>query len=135
VSHATGIAPRVAVGFADIGLVTQTKTRPAETVEEAREVTHSMDGGVAAVATVTEAFGTVREHVAFDPVRHTHAYEGAPEFHLQAYSVEEIAAEKLRAIYQRGAARDYYDLYSELRRARCRALHAFWRRQTLHARP
>lgn len=32
------------------------------------------------------------------------------EFDLQAYSVEEIFAEKLRAIYQRGAARDYYDL-------------------------
>jgi len=29
-------------------------------------------------------------------------------------SVEEIFAEKLRAIYQRGAARDYYDLYQLL---------------------
>ncbi len=37
-----------------------------------------------------------------------------PEFDLQAYSVEEIFAEKLRAIYQRGAARDYYDLYQLL---------------------
>ncbi|MEZ3172704.1 nucleotidyl transferase AbiEii/AbiGii toxin family protein [Halorubrum sp. RMP-47] len=33
---------------------------------------------------------------------------------FQAYSVEEIFAEKLRAIYQRGAARDYYDLYQLL---------------------
>ena len=56
----------------------------------------------------------VDEHVAFAPVQHTHAYEDVPEFDLQAYSVEEIFAEKLRAIYQRGAARDYYDLYQLL---------------------
>ena len=56
----------------------------------------------------------VDEHVAFDPVQHTHAYEDVPEFDLQAYSVEEIFAEKLRAIYQRGTARDYYDLYQLL---------------------
>jgi predicted nucleotidyltransferase component of viral defense system len=36
------------------------------------------------------------------------------EFDLQAYSVEEIVAEKLRAVYQRGAARDYYNLYEPL---------------------
>ena len=56
----------------------------------------------------------VDEHVAFEPVQHTHAYEDVPEFDLQAYSVEEIFAEKLRSIYQRGAARDYYDLYQLL---------------------
>ena len=56
----------------------------------------------------------VDEHVAFDPVQHTHEYEDVPAFEVQAYSVEEIFAEKLRAIYQRGAARDYYDLYQLL---------------------
>ncbi|WP_433632198.1 nucleotidyl transferase AbiEii/AbiGii toxin family protein [Halomicrococcus sp. NG-SE-24] len=56
----------------------------------------------------------VDEYVAFDPVHHTHSYEDIPEFELQAYSVEEIFAEKLRAIFQRGAARDYYDLYQLL---------------------
>ncbi|WP_254547266.1 nucleotidyl transferase AbiEii/AbiGii toxin family protein [Halomarina pelagica] len=56
----------------------------------------------------------VDEYVAFDPVSHTHSYEDIPEFELQAYSVEEIFAEKLRAIFQRGAARDYYDLYQLL---------------------
>lgn len=56
----------------------------------------------------------VDEYVAFDPVQHTHEYEDIPKFDLQAYSVEEIFAEKLRAIYQRGAARDYYDLYQLL---------------------
>jgi hypothetical protein len=33
------------------------------------------------------------------------------QFDLQAYNVEEIFLEKIRAVYQRGAARDYYDLY------------------------
>ncbi|ADB63648.1 Domain of unknown function DUF1814 (plasmid) [Haloterrigena turkmenica DSM 5511] len=56
----------------------------------------------------------VDEYVAFDPVHYTHSYEDIPEFELQAYSVEEIFAEKLRAIFQRGAARDYYDLYQLL---------------------
>jgi predicted nucleotidyltransferase component of viral defense system len=56
----------------------------------------------------------VDEYVAFDPVHHAHSYEDIPEFELQAYSVEEIFAEKLRAIFQRGAARDYYDLYQLL---------------------
>jgi len=48
------------------------------------------------------------------PSTPTHVYEDVPEFSLQAYSVEEIFAEKLRAIYQRGVARDYYDLYQLL---------------------
>ncbi|MFB6229115.1 MAG: nucleotidyl transferase AbiEii/AbiGii toxin family protein [Halobacteriales archaeon] len=56
----------------------------------------------------------VDEHVAFAPVQNTHTYEDVPEFALRAYSVEEIFAEKLRAIYQRGVARDYYDLYQLL---------------------
>lgn len=57
----------------------------------------------------------VDEHVAFDSVRHKHEYEDIPAFDLHAYSVEEIFAEKLRSIFQRGAARDYYDLYQLLK--------------------
>ncbi len=53
----------------------------------------------------------IDEHVEFDPVTHTHEYEDTPEFSLTAYSLEEILAEKLRALYQRTQARDYYDLY------------------------
>ena len=53
----------------------------------------------------------VDEYLAFESVLHTHAYEDVPQFELAAYSVEEIFAEKLRALYQRGIARDYYDLY------------------------
>lgn len=56
----------------------------------------------------------VDEHLAFAPETHTHEYEDVPAFELQAYSVEEIFAEKLRSIFQRGVARDYYDLYQLL---------------------
>lgn len=53
----------------------------------------------------------IDEYVAFDSVNHRHSYEDVPEFELTAYSLEEIFAEKLRALYQRSQARDYYDLY------------------------
>jgi len=53
----------------------------------------------------------IDEYVAFDAVEHRHSYEDVPEFALTAYSREEIFAEKLRALYQRSQARDYYDLY------------------------
>lgn len=56
----------------------------------------------------------IDEYLAFDPVTHTHQYEDTPVFDLQAYSLEEIFAEKLRALYQRQQARDYYDLYQML---------------------
>ncbi|QLH78484.1 nucleotidyl transferase AbiEii/AbiGii toxin family protein [Halosimplex rubrum] len=54
---------------------------------------------------------TFAEPLAFQPVEHTHRFEDVPEFQLSAYSVEEIFVEKLRSIYQRARARDYYDLY------------------------
>ena len=53
----------------------------------------------------------IDEYVAFAPVNHPHSYEDVPEFEVTAYSREEIFAEKLRALYQRSQARDYYDLY------------------------
>jgi predicted nucleotidyltransferase component of viral defense system len=53
----------------------------------------------------------IDEHVAFASVSHHHSYEDVPEFEVIAYSLEEIFAEKLRALYQRSQARDYYDLY------------------------
>lgn len=56
----------------------------------------------------------IDEYVAFDSVRHSHQYENVPEFELTAYSPEEIFAEKLRALYQRSQARDYYDIYRML---------------------
>ena len=53
----------------------------------------------------------IDEYVAFTSIDHLHRYEDIPEFGLTAYSREEILAEKLRALYQRSQARDYYDLY------------------------
>ena len=53
----------------------------------------------------------IDEYVAFASVDHHHSYEDVPGFGLTAYSCEEIFAEKLRALYQRSQARDYYDLY------------------------
>jgi predicted nucleotidyltransferase component of viral defense system len=44
-------------------------------------------------------------------VDHDHAYEDVPAFSLPAYSIEEIFVEKLRSLYQRARARDYYDIY------------------------
>lgn len=37
-----------------------------------------------------------------------------PEFTIEAYSIEEIVVEKLRSLFQRARARDYYDLYKLL---------------------
>lgn len=53
----------------------------------------------------------IDEYVAFDSTGYSHQYEDTPEFTITAYSLEEIFAEKLRALYQRSQARDYYDLY------------------------
>ena len=53
----------------------------------------------------------IDEYVAFASVNHLHSYEDVPEFELTAYSLEEIFAEKLRALFQRSQPRDYYDLY------------------------
>jgi len=59
----------------------------------------------------------IDEYVAFASVDHRHGYQDVPEFELTAYSLEEIFAEKLRALYQRSQARDYYDLYRMLTEA------------------
>lgn len=40
-----------------------------------------------------------------------HSFEDIPEFVIQIYSVEEIFVEKLRSLFQRARARDYFDLY------------------------
>lgn len=53
----------------------------------------------------------IDEYVPFASMDHRHSYQDDPEFELTAYSLEEVFAEKLRALYQRSLARDYYDLY------------------------
>lgn len=54
---------------------------------------------------------TVGEPLVFPSTIHLHSFEDVPEFELAAYSVEEIVVEKLRSLFQRARARDYYDLY------------------------
>jgi predicted nucleotidyltransferase component of viral defense system len=51
------------------------------------------------------------EVVAASPVEHAHSTADVTPFSLQAYSLSEIFAEKLRTIYQRSRGRDYYDCY------------------------
>lgn len=54
---------------------------------------------------------TFNEPLAFPIQTHEHSYEDIPTFTIPAYSMEEIFVEKLRSIYQRARARDYYDIY------------------------
>jgi Uncharacterized conserved protein len=54
---------------------------------------------------------TFDESLAFDEVTHRHSMEDVPKFQLQTYSIEEIFVEKLRSLFQRARARDYYDIY------------------------
>jgi predicted nucleotidyltransferase component of viral defense system len=54
---------------------------------------------------------TFDEPLVYPIVDHHHAYEDVPAFSLPAYRVEEIFVEKLRSLFQRARARDYYDIY------------------------
>lgn len=54
---------------------------------------------------------TFNESLAFPTTTHRHSFEDIPEFEIEAYSIEEILVEKLRSLYQRARARDYYDIY------------------------
>lgn len=54
---------------------------------------------------------TFDEPLVYPIVDHDHAYEDVPAFSLPAYSIEEIFVEKLRSLFQRARARDYYDIY------------------------
>lgn len=38
-------------------------------------------------------------------------YKDIPEFEIQVYSLNEVLVEKIRSIFQRGKARDYYDVW------------------------
>ncbi len=54
---------------------------------------------------------TFNEPLVFPIVNHEHTFEDVPTFSLAAYSIEEIFVEKLRSLFQRARARDYYDIY------------------------
>ena len=59
---------------------------------------------------------TFNEPVLFSIADHEHSYEDVPVVTIPAYSIEEIFVEKLRSLYQRARARDYYDIYRLLNR-------------------
>lgn len=59
----------------------------------------------------TELDITFNELLVFPTTDHDHSIEDVPTFRVTAYSIEEILAEKLRSLYQRVRARDYYDIY------------------------
>lgn len=59
---------------------------------------------------------TTNEELAFTPVSHDHSFEDIPPFEVEAYALEEILVEKVRSLFQRARARDYYDLYQLLDR-------------------
>lgn len=54
---------------------------------------------------------TFDEPLVFTVVNHQHEFEDVPTFSLMGYSVEEIFVEKLRSLFQRARARDYYDVF------------------------
>ncbi|MFB6282962.1 MAG: nucleotidyl transferase AbiEii/AbiGii toxin family protein [Halobacteria archaeon] len=54
---------------------------------------------------------TFNEPLVFPVADHEHEFEDVPTFSLMAYSTEEIFVEKLRSLFQRARARDYYDVY------------------------
>lgn len=57
---------------------------------------------------------TFNASLVFPVVDHKHAFEDVPAFSITAYSVEEVFVEKLRSLFQRARARDYYDVYRVL---------------------
>lgn len=59
-----------------------------------------------------------QEHIYFPVKELSHSLEDIPEFKIRVYSLKEILVEKLRSLFQRARARDYYDLY-QLIQTRC----------------
>jgi len=56
---------------------------------------------------------SLREKLVEEPVwrRVRPEYKDIPEFRIQVYSLNDILVEKIRSIFQRGKARDYYDVW------------------------
>jgi len=54
---------------------------------------------------------TFDEPLVYPIVDHDHAYKDVPAFNLPAYRIDEIFVKKLRSLFQRARARDYYDVY------------------------
>jgi len=54
---------------------------------------------------------TRNEKVLFDTQIKDHKLEDIPTFQLNCYSLDEIFVEKIRSLFERNRARDYYDVY------------------------
>jgi len=51
------------------------------------------------------------EKILFKTLWKKHSSEDIPEFDIHCYSLDEIFVEKIRSLFQRNRARDYYDVY------------------------
>ena len=51
------------------------------------------------------------EEILFKTILKKHNLEDIPEFDINCYSLDEIFIEKIRSLFQRNRARDYYDVY------------------------
>jgi len=54
---------------------------------------------------------SLEEKILFEILSKKHSLEDIPEFDINCYSLDEIFVEKIRSLFQRNRARDYYDVY------------------------
>lgn len=54
---------------------------------------------------------SLEEKILFETLWKKHSSEDVPEFDINCYSLDEIFVEKIRSLFQRNRARDYYDVY------------------------
>ncbi len=54
---------------------------------------------------------SLEEKILFETLSKKHSSEDIPEFDINCYSLDEIFVEKIRSLFQRNRARDYYDVY------------------------
>lgn len=54
---------------------------------------------------------SLEEKILFETLSKKHGLEDIPEFDINCYSLDEIFVEKIRSLFQRNRARDYYDVY------------------------
>lgn len=58
---------------------------------------------------------TLDEHLVFEIEEKPYSFEDVPPVTIKAYSLEEILVEKIRSLFERNRARDFYDTYKILK--------------------